>query len=322
MLAEYLSHVALQYQHESTKRFSGSSFAAFVRHDIAVEARKHLTFLPFEVRVKASVGQSDWASVPWLAFFDPLVTNTATKGFYVVFLINPRNQTISLSMNQGTTEVYNEFGRRRGKEVLKRRAQDIIDRVPEFSKNFSEAPISLSSTQDLPLGYEAGHAFGRTYEARTVSKEKIRSDLNNMLSAYMTLVERGGTTPGDIMQSDSGTPDIVETRKYVLSRRIERSPEVRKNVLKAKFPKCEACGIEPKKDYRYKGAIQNIPLDVHHIRPLSGLAEGEKKRYRIPEDFLILCPNCHRMIHKLDDASDLEGLKSIISFKIAREIEY
>ena len=139
-----------------------------------------------------------------MAFFDPLITESATKGFYVVFLINSDAQTISLSMNQGTTAVYNDFGSVRGRDVLRRRARDMVDRVPEFAKLFSEDPIDLGSEAGLPTGYQAGHAFGKTYHAGMLTDEILQEDLHNMLLAYEALVNRGGTIPSDIMQEESG----------------------------------------------------------------------------------------------------------------------
>lgn len=40
MLAEYLARLATQYVFERAKPFAGSAFASFLRHDIAVEAKK------------------------------------------------------------------------------------------------------------------------------------------------------------------------------------------------------------------------------------------------------------------------------------------
>lgn len=260
--------------------------------------------------------------MPWLAFFDPLITETATKGFYVVYLINPDAQNVVLSMNQGTTAIYNDFGPARGRDVLKRRARDMADRVPEFAKNFSEEPIDLGSEAGLPAGYEAGHSFGKTYKAGTLNDELLEADLLQMLLAYEALINRGGTTPSEVMQEEANGKDISETRHYILSRRIERSPMVRKGVLKAKLPICECCGLDPKRDYGYSGPAYETPLDVHHAAPLHGLAEGETRRYRVPEDFMVLCPTCHRMIHKIDAPSDLSRLKKKLRFKIAREVNY
>ena len=322
MLANQLSRLATEYTFERTKPFTGSKFGDFVRHDLAVEAKKHLIFSPFDLKVKASVGQGVWASVPWLAFFDPLITETATKGFYVVYLINPDAQTIILSMNQGTTAIYNDFGPVRGRDVLKRRARDMADRVHEFVKYFSEDAIDLGSEAGLPAGYEAGHAFGKTYKAGKLTDDRLTADLNQMLLAYEALVNRGGTTPSDMMQEEANGKDIEETRSYTLSRRIERSPKVRKGVLKAKPPICECCGLDPKRDYGFTGPAHETPLDVHHSAPLHGLAEGETRRYRVPDDFMVLCPTCHRMIHMIASPSDLSKLKQKLRFKIAREVTY
>ncbi|MGP3726064.1 MrcB family domain-containing protein [Cereibacter sphaeroides] len=322
MLAHYLSRLATEFTYERAKPFSGSKFGDFVRHDIAIEAKKILMLWRFDLKVKASVGQGVWASVPWLAFFDPLITETATKGFYVVYLVNPDKNTITLSMNQGTTAIYNDFGQTRGREVLKRRARDMADRVPEFAKLFSEDPISLSSEAGLPAGYEAGHSFGRTYKAGAVNDSQLTADLHQMLLAYEALVNRGGTTPSEVLQEEAEGQNIEEARRYILSRRIERSPKVRKSVLKSKPAVCECCGLDPKRDYGFNGPAFEAPLDIHHATPLYTLMEGETRRYKVPDDFMVLCPTCHRMIHKTTNSSDLAALKRKLRFKIAREIEY
>ena len=309
-----------EYVFERSKPFTGSPFGNFVRADLAVEARKRTLFLPFEYKVKASVGQGGWAAVPWLAFFDPIITESATKGVYIVFLVNPIDETLILSMNQGTTVVFEQFGVIRGLEVLKRRAIDLYDLVPEYSRNFDLGPIRLGSEEKLPKGYEAGHAFGRTYNLEQIESDQLDADLELMFHAYKALVDRGANTPIDLLHEESGTADIEETRRYILSRRIERAPEVRKKVLKAKPPICEGCGLDPKLHYSFTGKEINIPLDVHHSKPVHQLAEGETARYRVPDDFLVLCPNCHRMIHLQADPSNLAELKRKISFVLPQGI--
>ncbi|MEJ2022123.1 MAG: hypothetical protein P8X43_08825, partial [Maritimibacter sp.] len=113
---------------------------------------------------------------------------------------------------------------------------------------------------------------------------------------------------------------VDETRRYFLSRRIERASRVRKAVLKAKRPICECCGLDPARDYRFFGAKEALPLDVHHAAPLNHLAEGETRRYRIPEDFLVLCATCHRMIHNQNDPSNLTELKARLRFALMHEV--
>ena len=44
---------------------------------------------------------------------------------------------------------------------------------------------------------------------------------------------------------------------------------------------------------------------------MSELKKGETRKLT-KKDFAVLCSNCHRMIHKLNDSSDLEELKNLI----------
>lgn len=314
MLHDMLSRLAKEYVYARGKPFADNDLGNFVRHDIAVEAKKHLIYLPFNLTVKASVGAGVWASVPWLGFFDPLITKSATSGFYIVYLINPQTEDIYLSLNQGTTQVYREFGEARGREVLKRRARDMELRVAEYSKQFENDPIDLGSIASLPAGYMAGHSFGRKYHADSIDEAQFYEDLQGMIYAYEALIDRGGSIPTDVMQEEAGTRDIEETRKYALSRRIERSENVRKEVLKVAAPICQGCGLDPAIHYGYRGKLQHTPLDIHHSKPISGLAEGETRRYKVPDDFLVLCPTCHRMIHKQNNTADLETLRQTIKF--------
>ncbi|MGR3636984.1 MAG: MrcB family domain-containing protein [Shimia sp.] len=315
MLDQLLSRLAKEYVFERAKPFSGNPFGKLIRHDLAVEAKKRLIFLPYDLELKASVGQSQWASVPWLAFFDPIVTVSATRGFYVVYLINADTEEIVLSLNQGTTEVYNEFGENEsGRKVLARRAIEMRERISDFSRKFDTNPIDLGSYAKLPAGYQAGHSFGRVYDANKIDSGKFYADFEMMLAAYRSLVDRGGRTPIDSMMEEAGSTNIEETRRYVLSRRIERAKNVRLPVLERRGLRCEGCGMDPKKHYGYQGPVKNTPLDVHHAKPIRELSEGETRRYKLPDDFLVLCPTCHRMIHKQDDASDLKTLHQSIKF--------
>lgn len=314
MLHEMLSRLATEFTRERAKPFAQSDFGNFVRHDISIEARKRLVFLPYDLKVKASVGAGVWAAVPWLAFFDPLITESATNGFYVVYLINPDSQTIYLSLNQGTTAIYQEFGEQRGLEVLRRRAIDIQDRVKRFAGIFDISPIDLGSQASLPKGYMAGHAFGRAYSATSIDETRFYDDLEKMLSAYELLIDLGGTTPTDSMKEYSGGETVEETRRYVLSRRIERAPNVRPKVLERRGIICEGCGLDPVKHLGHFGPPSSAPVDVHHLNPLRSLQEGESRRYKIPEDFRVLCPTCHRLIHSQRDADDMDQLRTSIKF--------
>lgn len=92
--------------------------------------------------------------------------------------------------------------------------------------------------------------------------------------------------------------------------RTERNPKATKLAKefarkKSKSGKltCEACGGIPEDDYEGADLIE-----AHHRIPLSRGARETK-----PEDFAMLCPCCHRAVHKLinSDVDHFEALKHI-----------
>lgn len=72
---------------------------------------------------------------------------------------------------------------------------------------------------------------------------------------------------------------------------------------------CMACGLDPIKEY---GEDKKGIMEAHHKNPYSEMNEGEIREVK-PDDFLILCPNCHKLIHKLDSPNDLEELKKLVN---------
>lgn len=56
---------------------------------------------------------------------------------------------------------------------------------------------------------------------------------------------------------------------------------------------CERCGKDMGKVY---GDVGKDYIEAHHAIPLSEYNEEHEVK---PEDFIMLCPNCHTMIHRL-----------------------
>jgi len=323
MLRDALTRVADEYVYARGRKFAGDTLATFIRQDLAEEARQVLPSDFNDLLVKGSAGQGTWAAVPWLAFFDPMVTTSATQEYYVVYLYDAQAEDLYLSLNQGTTAVVREFGETRGREVLRERAHLIRSRLSDISSDYSAAPIDLRSPANLPRGYEAGHAFGFSYDAHDLpDEETLVAHLIRLLTAYRTLVFRGGLSLSEAILEDSGTQEIAEARRYQMSRRLERRRSVRRDVLRHNGVVCEGCGLDPALHYGLGGIVPplNMPVDVHHLRPLSEIEEGRQVRYRIPDDFAVLCPSCHRVAHLLDDPGDIAALRRRVRFRHMTEL--
>ena len=75
------------------------------------------------LKVTASYGKGNWASVPWISFLDNRETTTTQHGVYVVFLFKEDGTGVYLTYNQGVTDLIKAQGRQMGQEQLQHLAQ-------------------------------------------------------------------------------------------------------------------------------------------------------------------------------------------------------
>jgi 5-methylcytosine-specific restriction protein A len=245
-----------------------------------------------------------------------MVTDTATKGYYVYLYAYGRPE-VHLSLNQGTTAVVNEFAGR-ARSVLRERAALMRARLPDFAEQLDVYSLQLGSNRPLPLGYEAGHAFGRRYTLGELpSEEQLRADLLLLSRAYLALTFRGGLEPssedatGTHDQTDDPTAgkSLLEVRQYRMHRRIDRTPGQPAKPRSITAPPVKDAGFEFTSRY---GELGRGYIEAHHLRPLGELEEGVPIRYEVAKDFAVLCSNCHRMIHRTDDPSDLTSFRALL----------
>lgn len=57
---------------------------------------------------------------------------------------------------------------------------------------------------------------------------------------------------------------------------------------------CDKCGFDPRSLANHTAVAPRSLLDVHHMNPLE-----EGLRYTTEADFCLVCPNCHRFMHRL-----------------------
>ena len=88
---------------------------------------------------------------------------------------------------------------------------------------------------------------------------------------------------------------------------ILRNQEARKKCIERYGCRCAACNLVMSEKY---GAIADGFIEVHHLNPIHLFDDAHV--VDPITDLIPLCPNCHAMIHKLEDPSDIEGLKQLI----------
>lgn len=144
MIREALLRTFEEYPRAREEEFAGHPFAEWVRHDLPQIFQAEMAEFP-NIVWTASAGQGRWADAPWIAAFDPLVTDTAQEGFYPVYLFNRRLDLVYLSLNQGMARLRDELGTQ-AKETLSHRALILRVRVsPQYRDRFFADPIDLDA---------------------------------------------------------------------------------------------------------------------------------------------------------------------------------
>jgi 5-methylcytosine-specific restriction protein A len=310
-LRDTLEAVLREYDSAKLTKFVGNPLAAFISKEAVLNLEKAAGPAAVGLLFAGRAGAENWAEVPWLAAFDPVVTDSATRGYYVVYLFHVSEPIVHLSLNQGTTAVREEFGAI-ARQVLSERATLIRKRLPDFLLRLPATQIALGSNARLPGDYAAGHVLGVTYSLDNLPNEQtLADDLRSALQAYRALTFRAGsdepeTEVGGVFEQ---TQSLTELRQYRLHCRIERNPTATKIAKHHHGSRCQACDVDLGEQY---GPIGEGYIEAHHLRPISTLEEGVLVRYDVATDFAVLCPNCHRMIHRMEDPSNLYKLRALL----------
>lgn len=295
--------------------FEGHPAAAHVRLAVPTAVKAALGSASERYRIKGSAGQSEWTHTPWVALLDPAGATSVEEGIYVVYLLSRGNQRLYLTLNQGCTTLYNEQKKVGAREELARRASVMRKRVKESAQRLTADPVDLGATGWRAELYEAGQILSREYRTDNLpADEDLKADLLEALDLYSAVLKAGGWTPDDVLIQDAsdeaGIQILTQAKLYNQHRRIERNSSHSLKVKKAQGTICKACDTDPTSIY---GELGNSMVDAHHLAPLSSLNEGESVTFDIHKDFAVLCPNCHRAIHRMADVGDIEGLRRLIS---------
>lgn len=146
MLRQTLERMATEYPLAKTQQFADHPLANFIRHRVPTIFQSTVP-QQTDLLWAASAGKGQWSDAPWIAVFDPLVTNNPQEGYYPVYLFSRTLDTIYLSLDQGMTELRKEFGSGSAKEILRNRAKILRSRLEsEYRVRFDAAPIYLQAS--------------------------------------------------------------------------------------------------------------------------------------------------------------------------------
>ena len=162
-LRNIFNKILNEYTLAKNEVFAGHSMGAYFRNDIPneiyntgiVNAATHL--------ITGSVGQGNWATVPWVCIFDRNITASATKGVYIVYLLSKDGKTLYLTLNQGCTDIRRENSKRDTIKLMREKATQIVSQVDSRGFKSDEYVDLGDNLTELAELYERGIIFYKAY---------------------------------------------------------------------------------------------------------------------------------------------------------------
>ncbi|WP_407310457.1 hypothetical protein [Desulfosporosinus sp. SB140] len=120
----------------------------------------------------------------------------------------------------------------------------------------------------------------------------------------------------DIMSTEAEwmlNTEYEGAQKQLLVNKYERNPKIRKQAIKIHGTQCMACRFDFEKKYGVHGKMF---IEVHHTVPLCEVKDEHSVNPKT--DTVVLCANCHRMVHR-DHKNPLTLEQLIIILEKARK---
>lgn len=316
-LVDHINAIAKDFSTAREEEFSGHALAKRIRKDWPDSVRQLLkeSGRTTEYMCSASPGQGRWSHAPWLALLHPDITTTAQAGFYPVYLFEPGFKSVCLVLGQGTYKLCNALGRAAAYAEIEKRAK--ILRKPQENwrkKGFIQGPFSTLKAVTVSDPNEAADdewsasvAFGKRYAISALpDNDSMAKDLMAMLDLYEVMA----TSPrlqftsldneieslkdaGELPDNVGGIDGVKKIIKHKQIEQRQRNSKLVREVKKTRLAVCEACKFSFGQMY---GSHLKEFIEAHHKVPLATLPSHGAKL--TSDDFLLLCSNCHRAIHR------------------------
>ena len=304
---------------ESQKEFSGSPFGTMVRSEWPQAFYEAIPEISRQrIYAKASVGMGQWSTAPFMAFLDDSITTSPQRGYYPVILYERGFGSFCLVMAQGADRLKNTFGSKGALAILKSRVPHIRSAAPGWEKRgftcdtfqtYSRGNTNEERNVDDPWAISV--AFGKRYFIKSPPPlAEFVDDIQSMLQLYGTVVASIGSRfleeeqiAEDLNQSGelpsvgaavSMLDGALKVSRHKMVERRVRNTKLVKNVKTVLGSTCQGCGSSLASTY---GNIGADFIEAHHLVPIS--QAPDQGTQLSPTDFAVLCPTCHRIIHKL-----------------------
>lgn len=190
------------------EEFTGHPLGDLFRNEVPEKIYNYLSGFQLngedQYIVRGSIGQGNWAYVPWIAIMDKDITDTTRQGVYVVYLFSEDMERLYLTLNQGVSLPSRE-------EII--RTRDKIRAILDLSFLKTDNELSLAES-GLGKDYELSTIGYIEYKKGSIPEEdKLLKDLKRVMEVYKEYKEKlveGRTTPIGSKEREIKPEDIIK----------------------------------------------------------------------------------------------------------------
>src|SRR5690606_12903554 len=183
-----LEKIMNSYITAKSEGFAGHPIGTLFRKEIPEQLRA-LSFIDSNYKIQGSVGQGNWANIPWIAIMDKRITDTTQRGEYIVYLFSEDMESAYLTLNQGVTVPKKDYGKKEGHQFLENKARE-IRKLLSLEGMQTDKGINLNSDSDLANDYQVSTIAYVRYDRNAIpDDETLLLDLENVVSDYKLYVE-------------------------------------------------------------------------------------------------------------------------------------
>ncbi|KOP64868.1 ATPase [Bacillus sp. FJAT-18019] len=187
-LHQALNEIMESYTSARNQAFAGHPLGTLFRQRIPEQIRS-LSYISPNYKVQGSVGQGNWADVPWIAVMDKRITDTTQHGEYIVYLFSEDMDSVYLTLNQGVTVPKKELGKKEGYQYLENKVNEMRELLPLEGLQKDDG-IHLTSKSGLGRDYQVSTVAYVRYDRGAIpDNAQLQTDLENVVANYKMYVE-------------------------------------------------------------------------------------------------------------------------------------
>lgn len=217
-----------------------------------IEQNINSNILEDEKYAHASVGQGRYSNVPWIAIYNPEITEDTKDGYYVVILIHPEGKGVYLSLNQGWIKIKNKHTR--NSNNAKREALKLSKTLSNYFSDgdYNKGAFAYSENDDeknygkYAIGYTYGSILYKYYKIDDLEQYDFYKEIKKIIELFDDL---------SVHVSKEQYDNLINDKNPLLK---ERSKLKLKNIKKVDPPTSTSY---VKKEHLSKKYINNEEMD-------------------------------------------------------------